>query len=114
MPYKIQYTKLKLPKELDRRIKLTDQQRDEIRINIDWLSQRKLALKYWVSRRLVSFILNPDEYERSKEAFKKRRKDWRYYNKDKHTIAIKEHRQYKQSIWYERLKTLQEEEDLSL
>jgi len=32
MPYKSEYTHKKIPKELDRRIKLTDEQREEIKI----------------------------------------------------------------------------------
>ena len=105
MPYKIE--KLKLPRHLDRRIKLTDQQRDEIKTNMEWLSQRKLALKYKVSRHLIRMVQYPEVYEAYLEAFKKRRKDWRYYNKDKHKEAIKSTRHYKHSIGYRNLNDMQ-------
>lgn len=105
MPYKIE--KIKLPKELDRRIKLNDQQRDEIKINIEWLSQNKLAKKYKVDRKLIRFIQFPEVLEAHKTAYAKRRKDWRYYNKEKNKEAIKKTRIYKHNLWYEKLLSMQ-------
>ena len=101
---------MRLPKELDRRIKLTDQQRDEIKTNIDWLSQRKLALKYNVDRKTIKFIQFPEALEAHKIAYAQRRKDGRYYNKDKQREAIKDTRRYKHSIGYDRLISMQDEE----
>lgn len=109
MPYKIE--KVKLPRELDRRVKLTDQERDEIKENIDWLSQRKLAQKYKVSRRLISFIQDPSKLERVRDQYKERRKDWRYYNKEKHREYIKGTRKYKHSLGYDTLKAMQDLDD---
>ena len=108
MPYKIE--KIKLPKELDRRVKLTDQQRDEIKTNIDWLSQRKLALKYNVDRKTIRFIQFPEVLEAHKIAYAERRKDWWDYNKEKHREAIKDTRKYKHSIGYEKLVSMQDDE----
>lgn len=93
---------IKLPKQYDRRIKLTDQQRDEIRAKYatGLYSQYNLADEYHVSRRTISFIINPDKYEISKEQFRERRKDGRYkpdgelWNK-----TMREHRSYKQGLY---------------
>lgn len=106
MPYKIE--KITLPKELDRRVKLTEQQRDEIKTNINWLSINKLSQEYKVSRRLIQFILYPERLEVCRNAFAKRRKDGRYYDKEKHKEAIKNTRRYKHGIWYEKLLSMKE------
>lgn len=108
MPYKIE--KVPLPRELDRRVKLTNQQRDEIKTNMEWLSQRKLALKYNVDRKTIRFIQDPDALEAHKIAYAKRRKDGRYYNKEKQREAIKNTRRYKHSIGYEKLISMQDDE----
>lgn len=100
MPYKIETDHIKLPKKkwFDRRYKLTDQERDEIRENIEWLSQSKLAAKYKVSRTLISFIQNPDKYEIAKAQRRERAKDWRYYDKEANREAIKDTRRYRYKV----------------
>lgn len=94
MPYKSEKIIIEHTKH-DRRIKLTEEQRQEIRENKAGLSQRKLAKLYGVSRRLISFIVNPDSYERNKEL----RKDKDYYDKEKHREYVKSHRRYKQDLF---------------
>ena len=100
MPYKSE--KIKLPKEHDRRIKLTDEQREEIRMKYSTglYSQRALAREYGVSRRLISFVLDDTKYQKCKEQFKERKADGRY-KPDKETWAktMREHRQYKQKLY---------------
>ena len=93
---------IKLPKKYDRRIKLTDQQREEIKAKYatGLYSQYNLADEYHVSRRTISFILNPDKYEISKEQFRERRKDGRYKPDSKEwNDKMKEHRRYKQRLF---------------
>lgn len=98
MPHKFEKDHVHLPKGKDRRIKLTDEQREEIRLNPDNLSQRKLAEKYGVSRRLITFILNPDAQEQNKQR-RAERGGWKqYYDKKTHAKSMKEHRQYKGKI----------------
>ncbi len=100
MPYKSE--KIKLPKQYDKRIKLTDKQREEIKEKYmtGLYSQRDLAAEYKVSRRLITFILNPEKYEISKEQFKERRKDGRYKPDSKEwNDKMKEHRRYKQGLF---------------
>ena len=100
MPYKSE--KIKLPREYDRRIKLDDEQRDEIRhkYSTGTYSQRQLAAEYNVSRRLISFVLDDSKRQRCAEQFKERRKDGRYTpSKEEHNRISKEHRRYKQELY---------------
>jgi hypothetical protein len=98
MPYKFQTDKTLLPRDKDRRVKLTDVQREQIKENIEGLSQRKLADKYGVSRRMIAFIVDPSKLEENKKR-REERGGWKqYYNKEEHTFATREHRHYKQKI----------------
>ncbi len=100
MPYKHEYAKQHIPPKLDRRRKLSEAQKEKIRAEYKQgnISQRELARKYEVSRRLIVFCIYPERLQQNKELYKERRKDGRYYNKDKHKEAIKNTRKYKQSI----------------
>lgn len=100
MPYKSE--KIKLNRSQDRRVKLTDEQRDEIRHKYETglYSQRSLAKEYKVSRRLITFVLDDEKYQRSKEQFKERRADGRYKETNERRAAIqREHRRYKQQLY---------------
>jgi hypothetical protein len=102
MPYKAEKAGHIKPAD-DKRVKLTDEQREKIRELYqlpDW-SQRRLAGEYGVSRRLIQFIVDPEKDKRQKELFAERRKDGRYYNKDRHTEAIREHRHHKHKLYKE-------------
>ena len=107
MPYKFETEKVKLPSGKDRRLKITDTQREEIikLFSSGLCSQRALARDFNVSRKLISFILFPEKETVCKEQYKERRKDGRYYDKEKNTKAMKEHRRYKQNILTGKLKT---------
>src|SRR6056297_1864771 len=98
MPYK--HTEKLIPRKHDKRVKLTYKQKESIKEEYREgnISQRKLAQKYNVSRRLIQFIIDPSKEKRNKELFKERRKDGRYYKKEKHTGQIRVHRQYKQEL----------------
>jgi len=71
MPYKS--GKLKLPEGKDKRIKLTPQDKEEIRNFYGKISQRKLAKAFGVSRRLIIFVGDSDKY---RENLEKKRKRW--------------------------------------
>lgn len=88
--------KLKIPREERRSVKISTEQRDEIK-NSD-LSISQLAKKYWVSRRLIDFYKNPERLERQKELYRERRKDGRYYDKEKHKDATRKTREYRKNI----------------
>ena len=85
----------------DRRVKLTEQDRDVIRrlyYEIGGWSQRRLARQYGVSRRLVQFILDEKKLLRQKALYAQRRKDGRYYIRSKHTLATAKHRHHKSDL----------------
>lgn len=86
-------------KSLDRRYKLTDEQRVEIFENKQGLSQRKLAKLYGVSRRLITFVMFPERYELNRQQRKEAGSGQKYYDKEKHRVAIKEHRDYKKELY---------------
>lgn len=86
----------------DRREKLTEAQRAEIRERYEneGLSTRRLAAAYGVSRRLITFVLDPDKYNRAREQFKERRKDGRYKpSPEEWADTIREHRNYKNELY---------------
>ena len=100
MPYKS--TNIKLSREQDRRVKLTDEQREEIREKYvtGLYSQRKLAEEYGVSRRLITFVLDDEKAKRAAEQRKERNADGRYKpTKERWAKTMREHRQYKQSLY---------------
>ena len=100
MPYKSE--KIKLTRSQDRRIKLTDEQREEIRqkYSTGLYSQRALAKEYGVSRRLITFIIDDTKYQRCREQFKERRADGRYKpDKEEWAKTMREHRHYKQKLY---------------
>jgi len=97
MPYKCE--KLSIPKEYDRRRKLSDEDRAKIQELYGKVSQRKLAKMFNVSRRLIQFIGDPNKKKRDLELRELRGGSKIYYQKEKHTKAIREHRQYKQELY---------------
>lgn len=104
MPYVSE--KIKLPRELDRRVKLTEEQRQEIREKWEsgLTSKHKLAEEYKVSRRTIQMILDPELKERLYEASKRRHSDGRYaYSKEEWAAVQREHRAYKQKLYVEGL-----------
>lgn len=103
----------RLPEKLDRRVKLTHAQKDEIRQLVaahadrakrgiigEAISQRILARRYGVSRRTIQFILDPAKVERNKQTFQERG-GWRTYYKgrDARKEIQKEHRHYKEGLY---------------
>lgn len=112
MPYKSE--KIKLSREQDRRVKLSDEQREEIKkkFELGIYSQRALAREYNVSRRLISFILFPDKAELAKEQLKERKADGRYKpSKEQWAATVREHRRYKQELYKAGKLTENQEED---
>jgi len=96
LPYKSE--KIRLKPHQDRRRKLTDEDKEEIR-NMKGLSQRKLAKMFGVSRRTIQFILDPAKLIANIER-RKERGGWKqYYDKEKNTASIREHRRYKHTLF---------------
>lgn len=99
MPYKSE--KIKIVNTLfDRRVKLTPDDKELIK----WLreeeqtSYQKLANQFKVSKRTIIFICKPETLEACKKKRADRGGSKIYYDKEKHSEAIKEHRQYKQEL----------------
>lgn len=99
MPYK--HIEKLIPIEHDRRVKLNDIQRQEIRDLYDSgsYSQRGLAKLYGVSRRLIVFILDQSKHEANVARKKELLETKSYYDKDKNAAYMRSHRQYKQQLY---------------
>lgn len=102
MPYKFLREKKKIPASLDRRRKLTDEDRLDIKKRYtEGESIRAIARAYEgkCTRRVIQYTIRPDLYEHLKDSYKKRRKDGRYRPDRKEWAETqREHRRYKQSI----------------
>lgn len=97
---KMRVDRLKIPRQYDRRVKLEQEDREKaifLRKN-NGLTYQAIANKLGVSKTLIIYICNPDIYERKKAQAKERRKDGRYYNKDKWRLVMREHRAYKKQV----------------
>lgn len=100
MPYKSEKIKI-AGTSLDRRRKLTEDQKEYIRWlrEEEKLSQRQLAAMFGVSRRLITFILDPDKEKRNKARAKQLRAEGRYkYAKEEWAETMREHRHYKEKL----------------
>ena len=91
MPYWFETKKIKLPPGKDRRRKLSEKDYKKIRqLAKNGYSQRDLAQKFNVSRRLIVFILYPERIKKH---------NWRdYYDRKKHTLAMRKHRKHKKEV----------------
>lgn len=98
MPYKSE--KIKLSATQDRRRKLTDEQKEEIKklYATGLIGQRPLAKQFGVSRSLIQIIVNPEIAEKKKQRIKEHWRDYRP-TKEEWAETIREHRRYKQELY---------------
>ena len=98
MPYKSE--KLKLSETQDRRRKLTDDQKEEIkRIYAEGkCGTRPLAKQFGVSRGTIQVIVNPSIKQRQHDRIAKHWRDYRP-TKEEWAKIQKEHRRYKQELY---------------
>lgn len=103
MPYKFETQHLKRRKEDDSRIKLTDNDKTEIRklYSTGMFSQRKLAEMFNVSRRSIQFILSPEKLKENYKQRLQRGKDGRYYDKEKQKEYMRKYRHEKKALYDE-------------
>lgn len=98
MPYKSE--KIKLPKEYDRRVKLSDIQRKEIEdlYATGLYSLNNLAKRFNVSKKTILLIVNKESREKAQQY---RKEHWKEFQstKEEHREAIKRTRQYKQELF---------------
>lgn len=97
MPYRVE--KIKLPPELDRRRKLSDEQKDEIKhkYSTGFYSLNGLAKEYGVSKKTILLIVNPESKRKNDEWIKDH---WRDYlpSKEERNAIVREHRAYKHKV----------------
>jgi hypothetical protein len=97
MPYKSE--KQKLTPELDRRRKLNDVQKDEIKhkYGTGLYNLNGLAKEYNVSKKTVLLIVNPESKRKNDERIKEH---WRDYvpTKEERNAIMREHRAYKHNV----------------
>lgn len=95
--YKID--KIKLTEQQDRRRKLTQEQKQDIYNlyhNVGGYSLNNLAKKYNVSKKSILLIVNKESKLKNDLRIKN---NWKkYYNKEKHNIAVKNTRKYKNEL----------------
>ena len=100
MPYRV--TAQKLPRQLDRRVKLSNPDKLDIReLYFDGhYAVREIARIYAgkCSRRAIQFVLFPERAEKLALARKETKAHLKYYNKKRHTLTIRKTRQYKQNL----------------
>ena len=100
MPYKSEQIKIEFS-QFDKRIKLTDEQKEKIREEYatGLISQRNLAKKYKVNRKTIFNVIHPKKYQEQLEKYKLNQHSKQYYQKEKHKEYIKKHRRYKQKLY---------------
>lgn len=98
MPYKSE--RIKLAPTQDRRRRLTDEQKEEIKklYATGLIGQRPLAKQFGVSRSLIQVIVNPEIAEKKKQRIKEHWQDYRP-SKEEWAKTIREHRHYKQELY---------------
>ena len=91
--------------QYDKRIRLTEQQKEEIRkeYKTGLATHRSLAEKYKVSKKTIYNILNHEKYLKQLEQNKINKHSQKYYNKEKHKEYIKQHRRYKQKLYLNKI-----------
>lgn len=100
MPYKFESDKKMIPKEFDKRIKLTHEDKKQIKKMYigGGYSQRELARLFKVSRRTIQFIINPESLKANLQRRKEHGGSMQYYDKDKNKQYKKIHRDYKKEL----------------
>ena len=98
MPYKSE--KIKLKGLQDRRKKLTDEQREEIKqlYGTGCYSLNGLAKKFEVSKKTVLLIVNEDSAERARQYRKEHWREWQRTGEEWNE-TIKNTRRYKQQLY---------------
>ena len=90
--------KKKRDKRFDRRIKLSDEQKEEIKKLKGTITQTACAKMYDVSRRTIQFIWFPEQLEENKKRRAERGGSKQYYDKEKHNEAMRNLRAYKKGL----------------
>lgn len=108
MPYKS--SKIKLEGLQDRRKRLTDKQKEEIKelYGTGFYSLNDLAKKFNVSKKTILLNVNSESAERAKQYRKDHWREWQRKGEEWNEI-VRDHRKYKQRLYKEG--KLKEKED---
>ncbi len=94
---------IKIPKEFDGRRKLTDEHRRKIRdlYYVENWAIRRIARNFEnvVTRRMIQFTIFPERYEEAKARRREKKVHLKYYDRGKHSKAIKALREKKRRIF---------------
>ncbi|MBO5828871.1 MAG: hypothetical protein J6R59_10540 [Paludibacteraceae bacterium] len=98
MPYKSE--KIKLKGLQDRRKRLTDEQREEIKelYSTGLYSLNGLANQYNVSKKTILLIVNKESAEKAKEYRKEHWREWQRKGEEWNE-TVRKHRAYKQELY---------------
>lgn len=98
MPYKCE--RIKLQGLQDRRKRLTDEQRVEIKklYGTGCYSLNDLAKKFDVSKKTILLIVNKESEEKAKQYRKEHWREWKRVGKE-HNEAIRKTRRYKNELY---------------
>lgn len=97
MPYKSESIKIEHTK-YDRRIKLSDEQKDKIISLRGIASCHSVAREFGVCKRTIQFLWYPERHEKNLQDRKARGGYKQYYDRIKWRETMKEHRQYKEDL----------------
>ena len=99
MPYTHETQHLRLSENQDRRRKLTEAQKEEIRqLYADGKgSWKALAGKYHVSKSTIGIIVSPERAEKARARVKAHWRD--YYDRERNTAAVRSNRRYRQELY---------------
>lgn len=98
MPYKSE--KINYPRELDKRIKLTDTDRETIKnLSKQGGSLRGIAKMFGVDKATIRNVIKPELYKEQLKKYSLEKHSQKYYNKEKHALYMKRYRQRKQALY---------------
>ena len=100
MPYKSEH--IKLPRELDRRVKITDTHKSAIKKLYDTgLGIREISRRFAgiCSRRSIQFILFPDRLKQLQDKHRAEEHWKTFYNRKQLTKAVANLRKYKHDLY---------------
>lgn len=100
MPYKSE--KIKLEGLQDRRKRLTDKQKEDIKelYGTGLYSLNDLAKKFGCSKKTVLLIVNPESAEKAKQYRKEHWREWQRKGEEWNE-TVREHRKYKHELYKE-------------
>lgn len=89
-----------IPKKYDRRVKLSDDDRKEIReaYASGATSYNKLAKEFGVSKRTIYWVVNPEKQKENYELRVANGGSKQFYDRETHGASMRAHREYKKEL----------------